>query len=89
MTIIETVAERFAVPVDEILSRSRKIPVAHARQVAMYLLWIGSDKTLQDIGLALGHRCPATVTHGCQRIARLVRDDSEFRDEIKSIRKEE
>jgi len=53
-----------------------RAPVAHARQLAMYLTHVMLGESLTAVGLAFG-RDRTTVSHACARIEDL-RDDTAF-----------
>jgi len=66
-----------AVPIPLLLSRSRCVAsIAHARQLAMYLVHILLGKTLTEVGALFG-RDRTTVAYACARIED-ERDDSGF-----------
>ena len=83
-TIQHAVATYYQVPVDDLLSSSRRAQLAWARQVGIHLTRELTDLPLQAIGQAFGGRNHATVLHACKRVAdRLVTDDDvalELRD---------
>jgi len=63
--IIATVADRFLYTDVELLGRSRRQPLAHARQVAMYLCRELTDMSYPQIG-RLFDRHHTTVIHAVQ-----------------------
>lgn len=65
--ILEAVAHEYDICPAEITSRTRRQPVAAARQLVMYLLRTTTPLTLEDIGRSLG-RHHATVIHGIDTI---------------------
>lgn len=83
--IVEAVAREFDLDVADLLSRKRHKNIARARQVAMYISWLG-DTTLAAIGKEIGGRSPATVSHGFQVIARAIREDDELRERVEKLR---
>ncbi len=66
-TVLEAVADEYDIYPSEITSRTRRQPVAAARQVVFYILRTTTTLTLNDIGQALG-RHHATVIHGVNAI---------------------
>jgi chromosomal replication initiator protein len=63
------VADRLEVPVDEMLSRSRRAaPVARARQLAMYLSRELTDLSLPAIASAFNRSDHTTVMHAIRRV---------------------
>lgn len=85
MNIIKIAADEFGVDVEDIMSRNREVQIVQARQVVMYLLWINNDFTLKKIGQMVGGRCPANVSYGCQKIAKAIFNDTEFKDKVLEI----
>jgi len=83
---LELVARSFSLKVSDLISYKMDKETAKARQVAMYLLWMTTDYTLQQIGDALGGRTPATISHGFQRTAFRMWYDDRFREKVSSIR---
>jgi len=69
---VARVARYFGIPVDVLLGRSRKAPIAHARQIAMYLLY-RKGWTLLTVGEELD-RNVHTVWHGVRHIEALLRN---------------
>ncbi len=91
------VAQMFHLSRAELLSRSRRQHIAHARQIAMYLsreLAGGgrrSDSTTREptasfprIGIAF-RRDHSSVIHACNRIARRRRIDAELADMLERL----
>ena len=66
--ILEAVAEEYGLDPHEILARTRRQPIAIARQLVMYLLRITTPLTLEAIGHAVGGRHHATVHHAIRSI---------------------
>ena len=67
--IIQTVADYFDLPVEELTSKKRDRKVALARQIAMYLMREENNYSFTQIGKELGNRNHATVLHGYEKIA--------------------
>jgi chromosomal replication initiator protein len=76
-----TVAERFAVSTEELISPARTARVAWPRQLAIHLARELTGASLQAIGDAFGGRNHATVLHACKRVSeRLTEDDNVVRE---------
>lgn len=73
-SVLEAVAAEYDIHPLEITSRTRRQPVALARQVVFYILRSTTSLTLSAIGEALG-RHHATVIHGVNTIERLRTQD--------------
>ena len=65
--VLDAVAHEYDICPADLLSRTRRQPVAAARQLVMYLLRNTTPLTLQDIGMMVG-RHHATVIHGIDTI---------------------
>jgi len=86
--IIATVAEKFSVDRERMLSRERSREVAFPRQVAMYLMREEAGCSLPQIGAALGGRDHTTVLYGCEKIADLLETNDQLRRRMRAIREE-
>ena len=74
--LLERVAATYAIPVQELLGRSRRADALIPRQVAMYLARETTALSLPKIGAALGGRDHTTVLHAWRKVAALaVTDD--------------
>lgn len=69
-----TTSAAFAVPIDELLSTSRRTPyIAFARQSAMYVAHVRFGLSFSDVGCGFG-RDRTTAAHAC-RLVEDRRDD--------------
>ncbi len=80
--VLAAVAERFSVPVEALLSKSRERQTAWARQVAMYLMREETSASLFQIGDRLGGRDHTTIMHGCATVARRMEADPRARADV-------
>ena len=79
--VLELVSARRGVPAVLLLHRSRcRAPVAHARQLAMYLMHTLLGRKMADVGRVFG-RDRTTVSHACALIED-QRDDCTFDAEV-------
>lgn len=85
-TIIDTVALFYRVDPVILSSKTRKKEVAHARQVAAYLLREETDHSLADVGRLLGERGHTTVLRAHDKIAYELNVNPDLRHEITEIR---
>jgi chromosomal replication initiator protein len=85
--VLGTVAQSFALSVDDLLGPKRDKDVAQARHVAMYVLRQKSGCSLADIGTALGGRNPSTVSHACEKVAQDIENSHILRRKVEDIRK--
>jgi chromosomal replication initiator protein len=84
--IVDAVADYFGVRPSQLAGQGRDKRIAHARQMAMYLLREDAGRPLTEIGRILGKRDHTTVMYGCKKVedARVL--DAELRQEIADIR---
>ena len=66
--VIEIVAEHYRLPPEELTGKRRPKNIAHARQVAMYLLREENGLSLPVIGGHLGGRDHSTIRYGIGRV---------------------
>lgn len=75
-TMLKAVCGHFGISLADLTGRRRPENIAHARQVAMYVLRYGLPGkrrlTNADIGRLLGGRDHSTVSHGCEVIRRHI-----------------
>jgi chromosomal replication initiator protein DnaA len=86
--ILETVAEYYRIPREDLCGKQRDKHIVVPRQVAMFLMRQETQASLLDIGNALGGRDHSTVLHGCEKIARQVNDNTALRKEVMAIRQQ-
>jgi chromosomal replication initiator protein len=84
--VIRATCEYYGVPLDDVLSASRKRVVVMPRQVAMYLARTETDASLPQIGARLGNRDHTTVMYGYEKVASLAETDTEIRRAIMDIK---
>ena len=83
--VIREVAGQFGVSVEQIMGRGRTVPVAQARQVAMYLLIVEMGLTPSNVGRLLAGRNHSTVIHGVERIRGLIANDERLRQSVNGV----
>jgi chromosomal replication initiator protein len=83
---LKMVAESFAMSIDDLTGRRRDKDTAQARQVAMYVLKQQGQRSLSEIGEALGGRNASTVSHACDKIARDMDASPVFRRQVEDIK---
>jgi len=76
--IQELVAGRLDLSREELLSRSRRAPVAHARQLAMHLTRELTDLSLPEIAREFARSDHTTVIHALRQVRRRLDTDPEF-----------
>lgn len=84
--VIQSVSEALDVPEKKLIGRGRKMEVAMARQVAMYLSREIVGASLENIGLHFGGRDHSTVIHACRSVKGKMVEKSDFRRRVETIR---
>jgi chromosomal replication initiator protein len=85
--IQKVVSDYFNLPIDLMVSRTRKREIVQARQIAMYFSKKLTKASLASIGLHCGNKDHATVLHACRTVNNLVETDKQFRTYIDEIEK--
>ena len=85
--VIALVARKKHVPSQSLTDRGRgRLPIARARQLAMYLSHVVLGRTLAEIGIVFG-RDRTTVSYACALIEDM-RDDAQFDDEVSALERQ-
>lgn len=84
--VISAVARYFSVGKRALLGVSRKRPIAHPRQVLMYILRTQLSLPLQEVGRLVGGRDHTTVIHAVGKITHLASKDVQIRADIRGIK---
>lgn len=84
-SIQKKVCSYYKLPVDAILTKSRKREVVQARQVAMYFSKNFTTASLSTIGMKNGNRDHATVLHACKTVNNFLDTDRDFKRQLKEI----
>lgn len=77
-TIKRLVAAEVGITVQEIMSKSRAVRVAHPRQLAMYLIRVFSDYSYPQIGRMFGGRDHTTAIWAVARVEARLRADEKL-----------
>jgi chromosomal replication initiator protein len=86
--VVELVARKFKVSVEQLVGRDRSREIALPRQVAMYLLRREINVSLPQIGEALGGRDHTTVMYAIEQIASKIETDSTLRRDVIDIKQQ-
>jgi chromosomal replication initiator protein len=86
--IIEVTASSFQLSPEELVSKSRKQPLARQRQIAMYLCRELTALSLPRIGAAFGGRDHTTVIHAVDKIKHLIQTDKQVFEEVTALSKQ-
>lgn len=84
-TILKVLAEKYAVDVRDLLSRSRRNEVVFPRQLGMYLSSALTPLSTTDIGRAFGGRDHTTVIHARDKIKGMIDKDPFFLETINKL----
>jgi chromosomal replication initiator protein len=68
--LLQTVADHFSIPAEELINKKRDRKTTLARHVVIYLMREGYNCSLTEIGKELGGRNHATILHGYEKIAK-------------------
>lgn len=68
-----------------LIGKGRKMEVAHARQIAMFLCRELTSSSLKTIGLHFGGRDHSTVVHACKVIEKRMEEDEALANQVRNI----
>ena len=85
--IIEVVSDHFNVPAAELRGKKRNAEIVLPRQIVMYLCRKMTDTPLKTIGLILGGKDHASVSHGVKKIEHDVKTDEALNNTVNIIKK--
>ncbi len=85
--ILEVIAEHYGVRPEDIKSQRRTKEIVLPRQIAMYLIRVLNDISLEDVGKILGNRDHSTVIHGYEKIINEMNTNAELKNSIDIIKK--
>ncbi len=84
--ILDTVARFYSVAEKDLRGKGRTKDIVLPRHVAMYVMREETDRSLADIGQALGGRDHTTVLHGIDKMVGEIEHNTDRRQEILAIR---
>ena len=84
-TILQATAEAYGLTVADLVSSSRKQPLAQCRQVAMYLCRELTSLSLPRIGEVFGGRDHTTVMYAIERVKKIMETDREVYDRVQEL----
>ncbi len=85
--ILNTVAEHFNIPVQDIKGSKRNSEIVQPRQIVMYLCRNMTNMSFNSIGEALGKRDHSTVIYGINKVEDDIKQYDEFRRTIDVLKK--
>jgi len=86
--IQETVCKYFNINIADLKGSRRSNDIAYPRQIAMYLCREVAQMSLPKIGDAFGKRDHTTVLHGCNKIDKEIKENTNTKlivDSVKNI----
>jgi chromosomal replication initiator protein len=83
-----TVADRFGLTVDQLVSSSRAAKVNWPRQLAIQLARDLTGASLPAIGREFGGRNHATILHACKRVSERLKTDQQAVDDLARLRRQ-
>ncbi len=85
--IIEVVSDHFNVPAAELKGKKRNAEIVLPRQIVMYLCRKMTETPLKTIGLILGGKDHASVSHGVKKIEHDIKTDEALNNTVNIIKK--
>jgi len=85
--IIDVVSEHFNVPISELKGKKRNAEIVLPRQIVMYLCRAMTDTPLKTVGIILGGKDHASVSHGVKKIAHDLTVDEALNNTVNIIKK--
>ena len=85
--IMEVVSEHFNVPVAELKGKKRNAEIVLPRQIVMYLCRNMTDTPLKSIGVLLGGKDHASISHGVKKIENDLKTDEALNNTVNIIKK--
>lgn len=86
LDIQHAVGDHYHIRLEDFTAKKRTKSIAFPRQVAMYLSRELTDFSLPKIGEEFGGRDHTTVIHAHEKISSMLKNDSQFQQDIKQIR---
>ncbi|PIW40056.1 MAG: hypothetical protein COW22_03800, partial [Chloroflexi bacterium CG15_BIG_FIL_POST_REV_8_21_14_020_46_15] len=84
--IVQTVADYFNCPLDQLLGRKRDRETSLARQIAAYLLREEGNYSFVEISKVLGNRNHATILYGYKKITSELNANPKLNRQINEIK---
>ncbi len=84
--IQDVVSAFFNLHPSSMVSARRSWDIARPRQIAMYLAYELTPKSMPDIGRRFGNRDHTTVIHAIKRIKHFIATDDEIADDVAALR---
>lgn len=85
--IIDIVSDHFNIPVSELKGKKRNAEIVLPRQIIMYLCRKMTETPLKSIGIILGGRDHASISHGVDKIEAALQNDEALNNTVNIIKK--
>lgn len=85
--VIEVVSEHFNIPISELKGKKRNAEIVLPRQIVMFLCRTMTDTPLKTVGIILGGKDHASVSHGVKKISHEVTVDEALNNTVNIIKK--
>lgn len=85
-SVVTKTAQYFSFKPAELTGESRKAPLAHARHIAMYLLYRDLQLPYEQVGRVFGGRDHTTIMHAVEKITGLLKSDPTMAKTIADIK---
>ena len=85
--IIKVVAEYYKIRPEDIKSKKRTKEIATPRHMAMYLIRVMTDYTLNEVGNMIGNRDHTTIKYGFEKIMNEMNEKEEFKKTVEILKK--
>ena len=86
--IVKRVAEATKIDEKDIVSSSRRRPIAEARQISIYLCREIMGTSLMAIGMHFGGRDHTTILHACRNIEKKIKTDKRISYLVRSLQQD-
>jgi chromosomal replication initiator protein len=80
--IIEAISQYYNIEIKELINKGRKKEIAHARQIAMYLMRVELNASYPGIGAQFGGRDHTTALHAYEKINKEMETDEKVREDV-------
>lgn len=80
--IIDTISQYYNIEIKELINKGRKKEIAHARQIAMYLMRTELNASYPGIGAQFGGRDHTTALHAYEKINKEMETDEKVREDV-------
>lgn len=84
--ITKAVCQFYKVKYEDLMSKKKTKSIAFPRQIAMYLCRELTENTYPHIGTAFNGRDHSTVMHACDKVAKAMEKDKNFRTMIEQLK---